>query len=96
MPKPGRFFAQSFLRNTDMSLVKVVELIGSSKKSWEDAVEQIVAEASESLRHITGVDVVHHTAHVENGKISEYRATCHVAFVVEHHSHLLGAGGKKE
>jgi dodecin len=79
-----------------MAVVKVVELIGSSKKSWEDAVQQVVAEASESLRNITGVDVVHHTAHVNNGKISEYRATCHVAFVVEHHSHIVGAGRKKE
>lgn len=78
-----------------MSVVKVVELIGSSKKSWEDAVEQVVAEASESLRHITGVDVVHHAAHVEDGKISEYRVTCRVAFAVEHHSHIVGAGGKK-
>ncbi len=77
-----------------MSVVKVVELVGTSKKSWEDAVQQVVSEASESLRHITGVDVVHHTAHVEGGKISEYRATCHVAFVVEHHSHIVGAGAK--
>jgi hypothetical protein len=78
-----------------MSVAKVVELIGSSKTSWEDAVQQVVAEASESLRNITAVDVVHHTANVEDGKITEYRATCHVAFVVEHHSHIVGAGGKK-
>lgn len=77
-----------------MSVVKVVELVGTSTKSWEDAVQQVVSEASESLRHITGVDVVKHTAHVENGQISEYRATCHVAFVVEHHSHILGAAKK--
>lgn len=79
-----------------MTVIKTVELIGNSKKSWEDAVQQVVAEASESLRHITGVDVVHQTVQVEDGKISEYRATCHVAFVVEHHSHIVGAGGKKE
>jgi hypothetical protein len=77
-----------------MSVVKVVELVGTSNKSWEDAVAQVVAEASASLRQITGVDVVHHTAHVKDGKISEYRATCHVAFLVEHHSHIVGAGGK--
>lgn len=79
-----------------MAVVKVVELVGTSKKSWEDAVHQVVAEASESLRHISGVDLVHQTAHVENGRIAEYRATCHVAFVVEHHSHIVGAGGKRE
>ena len=73
-----------------MSIIKVVELVGTSNTSWEDAVHQVVAEASASLRHITGVDLVRHTAHVENGKITEYRATCHVAFVVEHHSHIAG------
>lgn len=75
-----------------MAIIKVVELVGTSNKSWEDAVDQVLAEASASLRHITGVDLVRHTAHVENGKIIEYRATCHVAFAVEHHSHILGSG----
>lgn len=58
-----------------MSVIKVVELVGASNKSWEDAVNQVVAEASKSLRHITGVDIVNQTAHVENGKITEYRTT---------------------
>jgi hypothetical protein len=75
-----------------MAIVKVIELVGTSHESWEDAVHQVVKEASASLREITGVDVVHQTAHVENGNIIEYRATVHVAFVVEHHSHLLGTG----
>ncbi|MGE0375597.1 MAG: dodecin family protein [Planctomycetaceae bacterium] len=79
-----------------MSVIKVVELVGTSNRSWEDAVHQVVAEASESLRQITGVDLVKQTAHVESGKITEYRATCHVAFVVEHHSHILGAGAKQK
>jgi flavin-binding protein dodecin len=76
-----------------MSVVKVIELIGSSSVSWEDAVRQVVTEAYASLRHIRGVDLVHQTAHVQDGKITEYRATVHVAFMVEHHSHILGAGG---
>jgi hypothetical protein len=75
-----------------MSIVKVIELVASSKKSWEDAVQTAIAEASESLRHIRGVDVVKHSVHVEGGKITEYRATLHVAFVLEHHSQLVGAG----
>jgi flavin-binding protein dodecin len=87
---PSTFF--NTRRSQAMAIVKVVELVGTSKKSWEDAVHQVAKEASGSLRHITGVDVVHQTAHVEDGKISEYRATVHVAFAVEHHSHILGAG----
>lgn len=75
-----------------MSVVKVVELVGSSKHSWQDAAEEAIREASQSLRHITGVDVVNQTAQVEGGKIIEYRTTLNVAFVVEHHTHFIGAG----
>ncbi len=74
-----------------MSVVKVVELVGTSEKSWEDAVHQVVAHASKSLRHITGVDVVHQTAHCEEGRITQYRATVHVAFKVEEPGHILGS-----
>ncbi len=76
-----------------MSIAKVVELVGSSRESWEDAVRLTVKEASESLRNITGVDVVHQTAQVEDGNIIEYRVTIHVAFAVEHPLHILGVAG---
>lgn len=79
-----------------MAVIKVIELIGTSEKSWEDAVHQVVQEAYRSLRHIRGVDLVHQTAHVQDGKITEYRATVHVAFVVEHHSHIIGAAAPKK
>lgn len=73
-----------------MAVVKVIELVGTSTQSWDDAARQAIEEASQSLRHITGVDVIKHTAHVNDGKISEYRTTLNVAFVVEHHSQLVG------
>lgn len=76
-------------------VVKVIELVASSKTGWEDAVKEAVREASQSLRHIKGVDVVKHSAHVdEKGEIVEYRATVHVAFGLEHHSHLIGTGAE--
>ena len=75
-----------------MAVVKVIELVGTSHEGWEDAVKQVVKEASASLREITGVDVVNQTALVTDGNITEYRATVNVAFIVEHHSHLLGTG----
>ena len=74
-------------------VVKVIELVASSDKGWEDAVRSAVREASQTLRHIKAVDVVKHSAHVdESGEIVEYRATIHVAFGLEHHSHLISAG----
>lgn len=76
-----------------MSVVKVVELVGASPTSWADAAQIAVSEASQSLRDISGIDVIKQTAHVEDGQITEYRTTIHVAFKVEHHSHLLNASG---
>jgi len=73
-----------------MSTIKIIELVGNSTKGWQDAAERAIHDASESLRHIHGVDVVKQTAVVEDGKIKEYRTTLHVAFAVEHPSHLVG------
>lgn len=68
-----------------MAVIKVLELVGSSTSSWEDAVKEAVRESAQSLRRIKAVDVVKHSAHVdEKGEISEYRATIHVAFEVDH------------
>lgn len=77
-----------------MAVVKVIELAGTSTKSWEDAVRQVVGEASRSLRQITGVDVVKQTAHVDDGRISEYRAAVNVASVREHHRSNGSANGQ--
>lgn len=66
-----------------MAVVKVVELIGTSETSWEDAVQHALDEASKTLRNITGVDVVRFNAEVKDGKISVYKANVKVAFLVE-------------
>jgi len=65
------------------SVVRVIELVGVSSKSWSDAAQQAVTRASETVRHITGLDVVHSTAVVRDGKIIEYHVNIKVAFVVE-------------
>ncbi len=64
-------------------VIKVVEIIGSSDKSWEDAARNAVEDASKSLRGVTGVDVVNFTATVKDGKIVKYKACCKLAFSVE-------------
>lgn len=73
-----------------MSLVKVIELVASSPDSWEGAVQAAIKEVAATVRHIRGVDVIKQSAHVENGKIIEYRATVHIAFLVEAHKNLAG------
>ena len=64
-------------------VVKVIEVIGVSEDSWEDAVDQAVKKSSETLSGITGVEVVSFTARVADGKVKTYNATCKIAFAVK-------------
>lgn len=66
-----------------MTVVKVIEAVGESSKSWQDAVENAVKEASHTIRGISGVEVYNLTANVENGRIVEYKADVKIAFPVE-------------
>ena len=66
-----------------MTVVKIIELVGTSEKSWEDAVRQAVKEAAKTVRNIVGVNVVGFTAKVKDGEITEYRANVKIAFIVE-------------
>ncbi len=65
-----------------MGTVKIIEIIGTSKKSWEDAANNAVKEASETINDITGLELINQTAKVEKGKIVEYRANLKAAFKV--------------
>jgi flavin-binding protein dodecin len=65
------------------AVVRVIELVGVSSKSWSDAAQQAVARASQTLRHITGLDVLKSSATVKDGKITEYHVNIKVAFVIE-------------
>ena len=67
-----------------MPVAKVIEIVSNSTKSFEDAVQQGVAEAGRTVRGITGVEVVNWTADVENNQIVRYKVTIHVAFKIEH------------
>lgn len=63
--------------------VKVIEVIGISDKGFEDAIAQAVAKASESISGITGVEVINMNVRVVDGKVSQYRAACKLAFAVK-------------
>ncbi|HEV8609393.1 MAG TPA: dodecin family protein [Thermoanaerobaculia bacterium] len=66
-----------------MSIAKIIEVVASSDKGWEDAVRVGVEEASRTVRGIRGVDVEDWTARVENGRIVQYKANLKIAFSVE-------------
>ena len=68
-------------RRKHMAAVKIIELIGTSSKSSDDAVQQALAEARTSLRNIKAVDLVSTGLRGEN--LDEWRAHVRVAFLVE-------------
>jgi len=66
-----------------MSVAKVIEVVSSSSKSFDDAIQHGLAETATSLKGISGIEVINWTADVENDKIVAYKVTMHIAFQVE-------------
>lgn len=66
-----------------MAVVKVMDLIGSSTESWDDAARQAVIEAAKTVRGISGIEVISQSAEVAENDITEYRTTVRIAFKVE-------------
>ena len=65
-----------------MSVVKVIEIIGESGKSWEDAAQEAVSATAKTVTGIQNVWVQDLKAVVERGEIVRYRANCKITFVV--------------
>jgi dodecin len=64
-----------------MAVVKIIELIGTSSKSSDDAVQQALAEARSTLRNIKAVDLV--STGLRGDNLDEWRAHVRVAFLIE-------------
>jgi flavin-binding protein dodecin len=67
-------------------VAKIIEIVGSSEKSWQDAAQTALNEAKKTIHGITGVEVGDMTAKVDpnNGNITEYHTVVKIAFGVEH------------
>jgi dodecin len=67
-------------------IAKIIEIVGSSDKGWEEAAQVAVDEAKKTLHGIHGIEITDMTAKVDpdSGKITQYRAAVKVAFGVEH------------
>lgn len=63
--------------------VKVIELVGNSTDSWEDAAQNALDDATETLEGISGIEIVSQTADIEDGQIERYKTTTHVAFELQ-------------
>jgi flavin-binding protein dodecin len=69
---------------TGESVYKVVEVIGTSKRSWDDAGKNAVETASRKLRDLRVAEVVKLDIKVEKGKALTYRALLRLSFKYEH------------
>jgi flavin-binding protein dodecin len=66
-----------------MALLKVIELLSESNKSWEDAAQNAVNEASKTIKNIKSVWIKNLNAEVVNGKITSWRLNCKISFEKE-------------
>jgi len=63
-----------------MPIVKVIEVIASSEKGVDDAIQTAVTEASKTVRNIDSVFVKDIKAHVKDGKVTTYGVVCKISF----------------
>jgi flavin-binding protein dodecin len=65
---------------------KIIELVGTSATSWEEAVRTVVDTASKTLKDLRIAEVKELDVKLENGKIAEYRAKVRLSFKYQHES----------
>ena len=66
-----------------MAIHKVIEVLSQSDKSWEDATQRAVADASKTVKNIKSVWVRNFEAVVKDNKIVEFRVNAHITFEVK-------------
>ncbi|HET7624126.1 MAG TPA: dodecin family protein [Verrucomicrobiae bacterium] len=66
-----------------MPVVKVIEVLSQSPKSWEDAAQEGLNEVGKTVQGIQSIYVKDMQAQVENGKITQYRLNAKISFVVK-------------
>ncbi|MFJ5486603.1 dodecin [Hansschlegelia beijingensis] len=63
---------------------KVIELVGSSPDSIEDAIRSAISDASRTIRHIGWFEVVETRGHVENGQVAHFQVVLKIGFTIDH------------
>ena len=66
-----------------MAVIKTIDLVGVSNESWRDAANQALAEASKTIRGITGMEVLDTSCNVSDGQITEYLTHVRIKFRIE-------------
>ena len=66
-----------------MAVIKVIEIMANSSKSWEDAAKNAVAHAAKTVKNIKSVYVKEHTCVVKDNNITDYRVNVKISFAVD-------------
>jgi len=67
----------------DNHIYKKIEIVGSSTKSVEDAIQNAVSRASGSVKNLRWFEVTETRGHIENGKVKHYQVTLKIGFTLE-------------
>jgi flavin-binding protein dodecin len=66
-----------------MAMVKVIEVMSESEKSWEDAAQSAVAKAAKSIHNIRSIYIKDMEAKVDNNRIIEFRINAKISFTLD-------------
>jgi len=66
-----------------MSMLKVIEVLAESDKSWEDAAQQAVTKASKSVHNIKSIYIKNFEASVDQNKLTKYRVNAKLSFMLD-------------
>ena len=64
-------------------MLKVIEVLSESNKSWEDAAQQAVSNATKSVRNVRSIYIENFEATVDQGQIKNYRINAKISFVLD-------------
>jgi dodecin len=78
LPKPSKLRKGEVVM--EGSVYNIIELVGTSKTSWEDAAKNAIEMASKSLEDLRVAEVIKLDVTVENGKVTGYRARLNLSF----------------
>ncbi len=66
-----------------MAVARVSRLTASSPTGWQDAVQEAINRANKTIRGLTGLEIVSQKAKIVDGKITEFRVTIDITFILE-------------
>jgi dodecin len=70
-------------RSMDDHVYRVIEIVGSSQTSIDDAIKKAVARASKTLRHLRFFEVIRTSGHIADGKVEHFQVTLKVGFTLD-------------